>query len=438
MKPISRTRGFGLVEMLGALALATLVAAGVATLTARLLDDLRRQHAAGYQQRFAAAAALYLRANQAALYQQAAGGTVAVGLAALKAAGAGFLPAGFSDTNPYGQTPCLLVRRAGAALSALAASEGGEAIGDAALAYIAAHAGAGGGAIKLDPTAPGPAASGAFGSWRLDAAALAAYTNRSCTGTAAAGGRLASALFADAGAALPTDFLYRGAVPGRPELNQMNAPLRMAGAALVQNGAACGDAARIAIDEQRNIVTCGPEKRWKNSGNDTWRDPVANFGALLALTDEPNGAVRVTLDTGRAFVHGSSGWKALAVDQNGNLEVPNRLTAGSGKVIGHAEVGGDMNVSIDVRAKEVKATEGVYGYHLWADSFFISPVFEFSGTGDPNNGNYAWAGRDCHIPTASNSIIYPVGSQLPDKHGITMICYEQDHKFRYQSGGMTP
>lgn len=438
MKRGAAMRGFGLVEMMGALVLATLVAAGVATLTGRLLEDLRRQHAAGYQQRFAAAAALYLRANQAALYQAAAGGTVPIGLAQLKAAGAGFLPAGFSDTNPYGQTPCLLVRRAGAALTALAASEGGEAIADVALAYIAAHAGAGGGFIKLDPAAPGPAAGGAFGSWRLDAAALAGYTSSNCSGTAAAGGRLASALFADAGAALPTDFLYRGAVPGRPELNQMNTPLRMAGGALVTNGAACGATARIAIDGQRNIVTCGVEGRWKNSGNDTWRDPVASFGVLLALTDEPNGAVRVTLDTGRAFVRTAGGWKALAIDQDGHLEVPGRLTAGSGKVLGHAEVGGDLNVATDVRAKEVKATEGVYGYHLWADSFFISPAFEFSGTGDPDNGNYAWAGRECHIRTANNSIIYPVGSQMPDKHGITMICHDPDHTFRYQSGAATP
>lgn len=438
MTILRRTRGFGLIELVGAMALATLVAAGVAAMTGRMLDDLRRQHAAGYQQRFTAAAAQYLRANQAALYTAAAAGTVPVALAQLKASGAGFLPASFAATNPYGQTPCLLVRRSGQALAALAVSEGGSAIDDGALAYVAAHAGPGGGFIKLLESAPGPPVGGAFGSWKLDAAALAAYLSRNCSGTPAAGGRLASALFADAGGALPADFLYRGAVPGRPELNQMHTPLRMAGAAIVKNGAACGDTARIAIDEDRNIVTCSPAKVWKNSGNDTWRDPVASFGALLALVGEPNGAVRVTLDTGRAFVRTAGSWKALAVDQNGNLDVPNRLSAGSGSVKGHVDVGGDLNVAGDARANQVRATDGVYGYHVQADSFFIAPEFEFSGTGNPDQGNYAWAGRECDIPAGGNTIIYPIGSLLPDRNGLTMVCHEATRTFRYQNAGAAP
>lgn len=430
-------RGFGLVEMIGALALASLVAAGMAAMTGRLLDDLRRQHTAGYQQRFAAAAARYLRANQAALYAEAGNTATAVGVDKLKQAGAGFLPAGFAARNPYGQAPCLLVRRAGQGLAALAVTEGGEDIDDGGLAYIAAHAGPGGGFIKLRDDAPGPAAGGAFGSWKLDQNALSAYTGKNCSGTKAVGGRLASALFADPGGALPADFLYRGAVPGRPELNRMSTPLRMGGDALVSNGAACGDSARIAIDEDRNIVTCGLDQKWKDSGNDTWRDPVASFGALLGLTGEPDGAVRVTLDTGRAFVQRGGSWKALAIDQDGNLDVPKHLQSASAKVAGHAEVGADLKVANDATAKEVRATKGVYGYHVWADSFFIAPVFEFSGTGDPEDGNFAWGGRECHMPTDSGAIIYPVGSLLPDKNGLTMVCH-QDHRFRYQSGTDTP
>lgn len=442
--PARRAHGFGLLEMLVALALASLVAAGVAAMTGRLLDDLRRQHAAGYQQRFAAAAAGYLRANQAALHAAAGNATVAVTLAKLKDAGAGFLPAGFAATNPYGQTPCLLVRRSGQALSALAVTEGGEALDDAALAYIAAHAGPGGGYIKRDPGAPGAPAGGAFGSWRLDAAALAGYTGATCSGTKAAGGRLASALFADAGGELPADFLYRAPVPGRPELNQMSAPLRMGGAAIVSNGAACGDSARIAIDQDRNIVVCSVDKIWKNSGSDTWRDPVASFGALLALAGEPDGAVRVTLDTGRAFVHAGGAWKALAIDQNGNLEVPGRVSAQAVDVSQHATVGGDLAVANDVQAASARVERGVQAESIDARGWIVAPVYEFEYIG-PGSGTYGHAepGQACHIfltplPNGIVPVAYPVGSQRPDRNGRTLVCVDPERVYKYQNGTLTP
>lgn len=441
---LSRARGFGLIELLGALALASLVAAGVAAMSNRLLEDLRRQHAAGYQQRFAAAAARYLRANQADLYQKTGAGTVAVPLAALQAPGAGFLPAGFAPTNPYGQTPCLLVRRAGQALSALAVSEGGTPIEDAGLSYVAAHAGPGGGFIKLRADAPGPPAGGAFGSWRMDEATLAGYTSRNCSGVGAAGGRLASALFADAGGEMPADFLYRGAVPGRPELNQMNTPLRMGGNAIVKNGAACGDSARIAIDQHRNIVTCSPEKVWKNSGSDTWRDPVASFGALLALDGEPEGAVRVTLDTGRAFVHVGGAWKALAVDQDGNLEVPGQLSAQTALVRGDGSVGGDLEVANDLRAASVHAQHDIHAESIEARGWIVAPIYEFEYLGPGSGtGGYAVAGDDCHIflPPLPNGVVpvaYPVGSQRPDRNGRTLVCVDPERKYKYQNGSMTP
>lgn len=439
-----RAHGFGLLEMVVALALASLMAAGVAAMTGRLLEDLRRQHTAGYQQRFTAAAANYLRANQAALYAAAGSGTVAVTLAQLKAAGAGFVPAGFAAANPYGQTPCLLVRRSGQALSALAVSEGGAAIDDAALAYVAAHAGPGGGYIRLGADAPGAPAGGAFGSWRLDAATLAGYTSRSCSGTAAAGGRLASALFADAGGEQAADFLYRVPVPGRPELNQMSAPLRMGAGAIVQNGAACGDAARIAIDGDRNIVTCSVEKTWKTSGSDTWRNPVASFGALLALAGEPDGAVRVTLDTGRAFVHAGGAWKALAIDQDGNLEVPGSLGAQTITASQHGVVGGDLVVGNDVQADSARVERGVQAESIDARGWIVAPVYEFEYIG-PGSGTYGHAepGQACHIfltplPNGVVPVAYPVGSQRPDRNGRTLVCVDQERVYKYQNGRLTP
>ncbi|PKO57681.1 MAG: hypothetical protein CVU24_18530, partial [Betaproteobacteria bacterium HGW-Betaproteobacteria-18] len=53
----------------------------------------------------------------------------------------------------------------------------------------------------------------------------------------------------------------------------------------------------------------------------------------------PVGAVRMTLDNGRAFMWTGGAWSALAVDQNGNLTVPGTLTAAGGKVIAWNAVG---------------------------------------------------------------------------------------------------
>jgi prepilin-type N-terminal cleavage/methylation domain-containing protein len=438
-----RQRGFSLLELLAALALGAILASGLASMVKRSMDDLREQQTAAYHERFNAAAADYLRANQALLLTQAASAPVALGVAQLSAAGAAYLAPGFAVTNPYGQTPCLLVRSAGGVLSALAVSEGGEAIGAASLAHIAAQAGRGAGAIGLAAGATAPAADGAFGGWRLDAAALAAYTQARCSASAASAGHLASALFADSADQLPGDFLYRDQVPGRPEVNQMNTPLRMGGTGLVATGTACDGRAQVAIDSNRNIVSCGLDKQWKSSASNTWRDPVASYAALTALSGEPEGAVRVTLDTSRAFVRSGNAWKALAVDQNGNLLVEDKISAYRGAITTDLTVGRDINVSNDLNVgNDVNVQAGVYAESLQASGWVVSTSYEFAYIGG-GWGEYAAPGQACHIslprlPSGEIPIMYPIATQIPDKNGVTLICHGPERIFLYQNGKMTP
>lgn len=60
---------------------------------------------------------------------------------------------------------------------------------------------------------------------------------------------------------------------------------------------------------------------WRRQGSASWKDPVPSAAALPGAGNEP-GDVRLTTDTSRAFAWTGAAWKALAVDQNGDLDVP--------------------------------------------------------------------------------------------------------------------
>lgn len=93
-------------------------------------------------------------------------------------------------------------------------------------------------------------------------------------------------------------------------------------------GAACTGTGLIA-QQGGSILSC-ISGTWKKQGSDFWRDPVTNFASLPA--GDPIGTTRLTNDTGRAFRWSGSAWTALAVDQNGNMTVPGKLTAGAAKL----------------------------------------------------------------------------------------------------------
>jgi hypothetical protein len=195
---------------------------------------------------------------------------------------------------------------------------------------VAAHAGRGGGQIVASE--PG-VAQGAFGGWRLQ---LAAYEAVSCGAPepgAAEANRLASALFFDGPQSSAVDYLYRREVPGHPELNAMEVPLAMQGRAVaVENDSAdpmcnASDAlsqGRISVNAQGQVLSC-QSGVWRRQGSAYWKDPVPTAAALPSVDNRP-GDVRLTLDTSRAFAWTGTRWQALAVDENGNFNVPGTST----------------------------------------------------------------------------------------------------------------
>jgi hypothetical protein len=319
-----KQQGASMMELVGVLAVGMLGLAGIMAWTDGALADSKGQQAALYQAQLTQAARRYVDANYAALQARSAVGAPArIGLDTLKTGG--HVAPGQPATNVYGQSPCVLVLPAASGqLTALVLSEGGVPIPPQNLAYVAAVAGPGAGFI------PGQApdvAQGAFQSWSLP---LAVFGGANCSGTAAAANHLASALFFDGPGQLSSDFLYRHAVPGQPQLNRMETPLHMRAQAVeLSSDSLCvaGDSAsygRIAVDASGALLHCRLGV-WRRPGG-MWRDPVDIFGALPASGNQ-SGDVRMVSGLARAFRWNGSAWTMLAVDQSGHLSLPGQLTA---------------------------------------------------------------------------------------------------------------
>ena len=164
----------------------------------------------------------YVTDNAASLAATATATTpVTVTVAQLVAQG--YVPAGTSPTNAFGQTWSIQVTQPAAnQLQAVLLSSGGRAVTDPRqLVSVAAEVGAEGGFVPWpgqlgDATMSPATARGAFGAWQVS---LANYANP--------GSGHFAALLSFSNANTNNNFLYRVAVPGHPELNAMQTDLGM-------------------------------------------------------------------------------------------------------------------------------------------------------------------------------------------------------------------
>lgn len=424
-------RGFTMIEVLSALAIGAMMMIGLSALIDNSLEDTKAEQAAHYQSQVGAAAGKYISER----YLELVGATtpadpVPISLAALRADG--YLPAGFQDTNAWGQTPCVLVLRrtitkpdgsTAEHLDALIVTEGGTPIPDRIAPFVAANAGQGGGHLVTE--AGNLVARGAFGATVVTGAALGNFLKTSCTGTIAGTGHLASTLFYDGPGRLTTDFLYRDAVPNQPELNRMTTPLQILLAVdAVENSTtdplcAAGDVnsqGRFVVNRNGVILTCQAGK-WKRPPTLHWREPVISHAALLALpaADNQSGDVRMVQDLGRAFTwkvpgptNASGDWVALAVDQNGNMTVENTLT--TKKVVLNETVSKDTacspngSLSRDASGMVLTCKSGLWRSLL--DTRITSSSLFLSTTYTPGDGvqNYNMA-----LPAATTGPLYISG-----------------------------
>ncbi|MHA6827588.1 shufflon system plasmid conjugative transfer pilus tip adhesin PilV [Ralstonia pseudosolanacearum] len=230
------------------------------------------------------------------------------------------LDASFSATNPFGQTWQTEVLQPSAGnLQAFVMSYGGTAMNDMIASKIAGLVGAQGGFIpKNDSSAYAAGATmayGTFGGWTLS---TANYTSVS-------GGHLAGLLTFNNGQ-LTSNYLYRNAVPGQPQLNQMNTALDMGGNNL--NNAGTVSAAG------GNVVA--------------WNQPTE--GGVLTLKGA-NGTKMYVESLNGKFRLVNDPWNAelFSVNQNGNVAAAGKVSvpAGNNVQVGSVYYYGDgLNAAV--------------------------------------------------------------------------------------------
>ncbi|QXH37885.1 shufflon system plasmid conjugative transfer pilus tip adhesin PilV [Pseudomonas sessilinigenes] len=201
------------VMALAVLALMTTLATG---LIIRQQDSQDYEIAANKQKTIAEALSKYVKDNYSTVLANATA-TAPVQITVPMLINTKYLPAGFTDSNSFGQTIVGLARKPNPnQLEVIALSIGGQAIPELGIRSIAEHLGGPGGFISS--TSPN-VIQGVRGGWQL---ALSNYAINPGPG------HTASALFLMDGD-LANDYLYRNAVPNRPELNRMNTHIDMGG-----------------------------------------------------------------------------------------------------------------------------------------------------------------------------------------------------------------
>jgi len=326
--------GFTLIEvMVVCVVIMTMIGLGSAV-TTHYLDNITNQTIANNVNSDITAVTQYIKDNNAIITSQATSSTpVTITTSMLQTAK--YLSSSLASTDSYGQSYEFLVLQPSAnVLQTLMVSTGGSAMTDLNLRRIAQMVGGPGGYILSSASTVAQGSS-----W--GPITLSSY------GVSPGAGHLAAALFFSDGS-LVSDYVYRNAVSGHPELNTMTTPLVMS--AVMTSGTACSTNGAIASDTNGAVLSC-QSLVWGYQGSKFWKDPVTNYAALPLLSNN-QGDVRETLDTSRTFTWTGATWTALAVDQNGNLTVPGTVTAnkvvtpnGNSVQVGSAYLYGDTTNS---------------------------------------------------------------------------------------------
>jgi type II secretory pathway pseudopilin PulG len=338
-------RGVTLIELIVSLGLMAAVSVSLMSLMDQWASETKVSVAASHMLQFVDASKKYIEDNSATIGASATATTPVV-ITADQLRTANLLPPGFSSSNGFGQHVCALVLRPTAdTLKAMIVTQGGTAIDDVSLGLMSGLLKGGGGAIYSTSSNAFTGVQGSY-SFTFGAFGNATASGQDCSGASGSvsltPGHPVYALW-QSGADAASSFLYRNQVPGRDDLNTMNTPLIMASVAVAD--ASCTKPRSISMDSSGLLLTCTTDLLWKPQGSTYWKDPVNNIYELnaIACTSAISGQTRVvnvpTVGSGpRAYTCNGTSWRALAVDDAGNLVVPGALTVG-----GDATAGGRMS-----------------------------------------------------------------------------------------------
>ncbi|MBF8164249.1 shufflon system plasmid conjugative transfer pilus tip adhesin PilV [Pseudomonas mendocina] len=257
-------RGLALMEALFVLILAAVASSVALQQYGRYLDNITNKQAAEHATIVADAAAKYLKDNYAAVVA-IAGPTSPATITTAMLKTTNYLPSGFSDKNAFGQDYTVrVIEPQPNQLQALVVSTGGQTIRELDGRRVAQYMGARGGFISSTDTS---IATGSFGGWQVPLASF---------GVAPGAGHIATALFLEDGA-LVNDYLYRNAVPGKPEVNRMNTAINMNG----NNLNSAGTVSAATVTASGNISATGETTTggwFRTTGDTGWYNQKWNGG----------------------------------------------------------------------------------------------------------------------------------------------------------------
>lgn len=291
--------GFTLLEVTLVLVVGMAIMGVAHQYTKQYADGVLNQAAAQHQKLVADATAQYIKDNYAAVAGVATPSTPAtLTVATLKATG--YLPASFSELNGFNHAYDIRVLEPTPnKLDTLIVTTGGETVDDMNVRRVANLVGAKGGFVSSSNAA---VAEGAFGGWQTPVATF---------GVSPGGGHLATALFFEDGT-LASDYLYRNAVPGRPDLNRMNTAIDMGSHNLNNAGQVNASSAAVTTN-----VTAG--------GNVTASGAVAANSATINTNVNAGGTIAAGGNiTSSATVQG------VTIAASGNVTAGNTMWAANG------------------------------------------------------------------------------------------------------------
>lgn len=324
---LKNQRGITLVEIMASLGIMTAVFVGIAQITKQSTDDTKASVTALHLKTVGEAANKYIKENYVALLGQAP-----YSLSVATIAGAGLLPAGYSEINPMSQTTCVKVMKdTHNRLYGMVVTHGGKAVDDLSLGKIASEVGAAGGGIySAAYPAGGGKFVGAMGGWSM------AFTDISagggCGSSLTAGHPVMALWFAD-GDDVAEAVLYRNKMPGNPSLNTMQTPILMGAGTVVTKGSACSTGGALAKDSTDMFMVCR-NGVWKPGGGGlNWKGTKATYAALPATAD-PGDTWRITGLANQAFTWDDENkkWEGLAVNADGSLSLLSTIETKSGKL----------------------------------------------------------------------------------------------------------
>ena len=325
------------------------------------------------------AAEAYITTNAAAVEANSTASSPAV-ITVPMLVNTGFLPLGFNAMNPYGQTwEVQVLQPAANQLQALVLGIGGAAIPAKQSGMVATTAGDSGGVIGggtgdfAVPGCAGGEACGAYAGWSVS---TAGYQNVAAAHPAA--------LIEYANNQLQSDYLYRVAVPGQPQLNTMQTNLNMGN------------------NNINNANEINGQSETLAGGNPNGQNGSLKIGSNYFYGDSSNAAVRTP---GGFYIQNQNASGPASIDEVNNVQA-------SG-VIGTSNPNGiyaSMNPAATGNTPVI-ATNGIIdgntfggnGYAMYNGSWWANNAGDSSQSGNLYAGGQIHAGYDAWLGTANGT-----------------------------------